>query len=53
MLTPLLSLNTLMRLHRTIAMQNTASFVQPPFFFFFLEPIYILEYKPKAKPGRN
>jgi hypothetical protein len=22
-------------------------------FFFFFEPIYIPEYKPKAKPGRN
>jgi hypothetical protein len=23
------------------------------FFFFFFEPIYIPEYKPKAKPGRS
>jgi hypothetical protein len=23
------------------------------FFFFFFEPIFILEYKPKAKPSRN
>jgi hypothetical protein len=33
----------------TLTIENHCSM----FFFFFFEPIYIPEYKPKTKPGRS